>query len=172
MVRRLGEDRHPADNGGSVSYLKTMGAGYSLQFGGTRVSVESRTTPSSGISEVRIDGVLVGRIDGYSASTLHRQTVFVSPVLPVGTHTISVTATSEKNSELDGSQRDRRCADRGVRRLNTPCAGDQANRSAILSHHSAAAARWAGRRAAAAAPRVGIGRTRSQERDAVGARPP
>ncbi|HEX5857569.1 MAG TPA: GDSL-type esterase/lipase family protein [Microbacterium sp.] len=93
---------HPGDNGGSVSYLKTMGARYSLQFGGTRVSIESRTTPSSGISEVRVDGVLMGRIDGYSASTLYRQVVFVSPVLPVGTHTITVTATSEKNSRSTG----------------------------------------------------------------------
>ena len=90
------------DRGGSVSYLWSNTSSYSLQFTGTRVSIEARRTPSSGISEVRIDGVLVGRIDGYSASREYRQLVFVSRGLPAGSHTITVSATSEKNPESTG----------------------------------------------------------------------
>jgi hypothetical protein len=93
---------HPSDNGGTVSYLKSVGSGYSLQFTGTRVSVQARSTPSSGISEVRIDGLTVGKIDGYSPSTLYRQTVFVSPLLAAGTHTISVTSTNDKHPDSTG----------------------------------------------------------------------
>ena len=49
---------HPSDSGGSVSYLKDMSASYSLRFVGNRISIASRTTPSAGISEIRIDGTL------------------------------------------------------------------------------------------------------------------
>ncbi|MGC5171680.1 GDSL-type esterase/lipase family protein [Microbacterium sp. DT81.1] len=93
---------HPSDNGGSVRYPRIADSGYSLRFNGTRISIEARRTPSSGISEVRIDGVLVGRIDGYSASREYRQLVFVSRGLPAGPHTVTVSATSEKNPDSTG----------------------------------------------------------------------
>lgn len=91
-----------ADRGGSVSYLYSSKSIYSLQFSGTRVSIEARKTPSSGISEVRIDGELVGRIDGYSPTREYRQLVFVSKTLPAGAHTIKVTSTADKNPDSTG----------------------------------------------------------------------
>lgn len=90
------------DHGGSVSYLWSKTSAYSLEFVGTRVSIVARTTPSSGISEVRIDGVLVGRIDGYSETREYQQLVFVSKALTAGTHSVSVTATGERNPESTG----------------------------------------------------------------------
>ncbi|HWI30711.1 MAG TPA: hypothetical protein VNT50_04425, partial [Microbacterium sp.] len=90
------------DFGGSVRYPKTLGAGYYLRFTGTKVLIEARTTPSSGISEVRIDGKLVGKIDGYSPMTRYRQIVFESGALPSGAHTLIVSATPEKFPESSG----------------------------------------------------------------------
>ncbi|WP_344065166.1 SGNH/GDSL hydrolase family protein [Microbacterium pumilum] len=87
---------NPADLGGSVSFIKSMSSSYSLQFTGIGISIESRTTPSAGISEVRIDGQLVGRVDGYSETRAYRQLVFVSARLADGVHTITVTPTMER----------------------------------------------------------------------------
>lgn len=97
-----GSAKNTADRGGSVSYLWSNTATYSLDFVGTRVSIEARKTSSSGISEVRIDGVVVGRIDGYSADREYRQVVFTSKTLPAGSHTISVTTIADKNPESTG----------------------------------------------------------------------
>lgn len=97
-----GETRSAADNGGSVSYLTSMPAGYTLTFTGTKISIEARKTPTSGISEVRIDGVLRARVDAYSATTLHRQVVFASGTLSAGTHTLKVTTTQDKSAQSSG----------------------------------------------------------------------
>jgi lysophospholipase L1-like esterase len=94
--------RSALDSGGSVAFIKAMRSGFSLAFTGTRVSVVARTTPSAGISEVRIDGVLVARVDSYSESPRHQQVIFRSDGLAPGEHRITVTATSDLNPASTG----------------------------------------------------------------------
>lgn len=94
--------RSPSDSGGSVAYIKAMKSGFSLTFTGTGVSVVARTTPSAGISEVRIDGALVGRVDSYSSATRHQQVIYTSDRLSNGTHRITVTATTDLNAASTG----------------------------------------------------------------------
>ena len=91
-----------ADHDGSVAYLREMRSGFSLRFTGTKVSVLARTTSSAGISEVRIDGELVARVDSYSPSTRHQQVIFESTRLASGTHTITVTATTDMAAASSG----------------------------------------------------------------------
>jgi hypothetical protein len=92
------------DHGGSVGYNAATGAAYRHTFTGTRITVYSRLTSSSGIAEVRIDGVLIARYNGYSATAVAQQSVFDSGPLAPALHTITVTraATSTgRNVVLD-----------------------------------------------------------------------
>ncbi|QIG38529.1 hypothetical protein G5T42_02745 [Microbacterium sp. 4R-513] len=94
--------RSTRDSGGSVSFSASKGSSFSLTFTGTRVSVVARRTPSSGISDVSIDGVPVGRIDGYAADTEYQSTVFASETLPLGEHTITVTVSGSRAAASTG----------------------------------------------------------------------
>ncbi|WP_345801582.1 polysaccharide lyase family 8 super-sandwich domain-containing protein [Microbacterium sp. AZCO] len=88
----------PQDYAGGISYSSESLASFSLTFTGTRVRIETRLTSTSGINEVTIDGVVVGRYDGYAATPTYRQTVFTSSVLPDGQHTVTVTRTGTKSA--------------------------------------------------------------------------
>lgn len=90
------------DSGGSVAYTSTKGASFSLTFTGTRVSVLSRLTASAGISDVAIDGVPVGWINGYDPEGEHQATVFRSAELPLREHTITVTVSGSRDAASAG----------------------------------------------------------------------
>ncbi|MCU1444485.1 right-handed parallel beta-helix repeat-containing protein [Cryobacterium sp.] len=90
------------DTGGSVQYSLAAGSA-SLSFTGTQVTLLSRLSPSSGRSEVRIDGRLVATVDAYSATSTHSSALYTSPTGPRGQHTISVTRTGTKNAASTGT---------------------------------------------------------------------
>lgn len=91
-----------ADSGGGVSFSSTGGASATLRFTGTGVSWVSRRSSTSGIDEVRLDGVLVASVDRYSATTRSAQTVWTSGTLPAGTHTVTITRGSTRNPAATG----------------------------------------------------------------------
>lgn len=92
-----------ADSGGSIAYSSTAGASATLSFRGTGVSWVSRLTSSSGINEVRLDGVKVATVDRYSATTRAKQTVWRSGPLPAGDHTLTVSRGTTRNPAATGS---------------------------------------------------------------------
>ncbi|AZZ56453.1 hypothetical protein [Rathayibacter iranicus] len=92
-----------ADNGGSISYSSSTGASATLRFTGTQVSWVSRLTPSSGINEVLLDGVVVASVDRYSATNRFARTVWTSAALPAGEHTVTIRRGSTRNPAATGS---------------------------------------------------------------------
>lgn len=90
-----------SDSGKSSSYLNLPGSA-ALTFTGTAVRWTSRTTPSSGIAYVNIDGVRVATVDRYSAQTLYQQTVFQTRSLSAGVHTITVERSGLSNPASTG----------------------------------------------------------------------
>ncbi|WP_181127424.1 hypothetical protein [Rathayibacter sp. AY1F9] len=92
-----------ADSGGSISYSSTSTASATLRFRGTKVSWVSRITPTSGINEVLIDGVLVASVDRYSATNRSARTVFTSSTLGAGEHTITIRRGSKRNAASTGN---------------------------------------------------------------------
>jgi hypothetical protein len=90
------------DSGGSVQYLQTAGSA-SFTFTGTQVTLLSRLSPSSGRSEVRLDGRLVATVDGYSATSKYATPLYTSPTGPRGTHTLTITRTGSKNAAAIGT---------------------------------------------------------------------
>ncbi|WP_243075712.1 polysaccharide lyase family 8 super-sandwich domain-containing protein [Microbacterium sp. SS28] len=92
----------PEDHGGSIRYTSAGGASLSLTFTGSRISVETRLTTTAGINEVVIDGVVMGRFDGYAATPTYRQTVYRSPLLGPGEHTITVRRTGLNSAGSSG----------------------------------------------------------------------
>jgi len=91
-----------ADSGGRSTYANGT-ASFSFTFVGTGVSWIARTSPSSGISTVAIDGQLAGTVDRYSATTKFQQTVFSSSTLGAGTHTMTVQFDGSKNAAATGA---------------------------------------------------------------------
>ncbi|PPF28572.1 hypothetical protein C5D07_04000 [Rathayibacter tritici] len=92
-----------ADSGGSIAYSSTSNASATLLFSGTRVSWLSRLTPSSGINEVLLDGVQVATVDRYSATIRSARTVWTSPVLAAGEHTVTIRRGSTRNPASTGT---------------------------------------------------------------------
>jgi len=94
--------RHTDDRGGSVRFQFTAGSA-SMTFTGTSVAYLSRTTKSSGISTVSIDGQAVATVNGYSAITEHQKTAFSTTSLSNSTHTITITRTGKKDVRSAGT---------------------------------------------------------------------
>ncbi|ROS60974.1 parallel beta helix pectate lyase-like protein [Frigoribacterium sp. PhB160] len=90
------------DSGGS-SYYASGQASFSLRFTGTSVSWLARTSPSSGISSVSLDGAVVGTVDRYSPSDKFNQIVWSRDGLGAGSHVITVTSTGRKNAAASGT---------------------------------------------------------------------
>ncbi|MCI9857076.1 hypothetical protein [Microbacterium proteolyticum] len=65
-----------ADHNGSVQYANAARAFYSYRFEGTGIRIHGRKTPLSGISEIRIDGVLSARIDAYASSNVFNTVLY------------------------------------------------------------------------------------------------
>jgi hypothetical protein len=88
----------PNYSGYRTRYVNETGASAMFTFVGTQVSWIAVKCSNRGIARVYIDGVLQGTVDLYNAATLYRQTVYTSPVLADGTHTIKVEVTGTKNA--------------------------------------------------------------------------
>ncbi|WP_285135934.1 LamG-like jellyroll fold domain-containing protein [Microbacterium sp. lyk4-40-TSB-66] len=87
-----------ADHNGSVQYANAAAASYSYSFEGTGIRILGRKTPLSGISEIRIDGVLSARIDAYAPSNVFNTVLYERADLAPGAHTLTVTATGQKSA--------------------------------------------------------------------------
>lgn len=92
-----------ADHNGSVQYANAAAASYSYDFEGTGIRIHGRKTPLSGISEVRIDGVLSARIDAYAPSNVFNTVLYERADLAPGAHTLTVTATGQKSAAAQNS---------------------------------------------------------------------
>jgi sugar lactone lactonase YvrE len=93
----------PGDNGGASAASGAPGAAAELMFRGTSIRWQTHRWPDGGIAAVYIDGVKVGTIDLYNATTLLRQTVYGKHDLAAGTHTIRVVRTGNKNPAAGGA---------------------------------------------------------------------
>lgn len=77
---------------------------YRLRFRGTDLVIYGTRSPASGRATVYIDGVSRGTIDLYSASTAYKVTLFDSPALTDGLHTLEIRATGTKATASKGTQ--------------------------------------------------------------------
>ena len=64
---------------------------YTFKFTGTQFSIYSDEGDYFGISEVQIDGKVVGTIDQFSPAYVAQTCIFTSNVLTNGAHTVLVT---------------------------------------------------------------------------------
>jgi hypothetical protein len=89
-------------SGGRYVVTGTAGATSSFTFRGTSVSWVTRTSPSSGKAKVFVDGVLVARVDNYSARSAWnvRRTV---TGLSDRAHTVKVVVTGAKSRAARGT---------------------------------------------------------------------
>ncbi len=91
-----------SDSAGSSGYLNSAGSA-SLTFTGTGITWLSRTSATSGIADVILDGVKVATVDRYSASNGFQIPVFTSGALAPGSHTITIERTGARNAASTGS---------------------------------------------------------------------
>ncbi len=91
-----------SDSGGSSSYLNSAGSA-SFTFSGTAVRWVARTTPSSGIAAVHIDGVKVADVDRYSAAAAYQKVVFQPTGLTDAVHILQIEWTGKANPAASGT---------------------------------------------------------------------
>jgi hypothetical protein len=92
-----------AASGGSVRNSATPGAGTSFAFWGPSVTWVSTTGPGHGLARVRIDGALVGTIDGYSF-TRATQVEHTFAGLSAGRHVIRVVVVGTHDPRSTGNR--------------------------------------------------------------------
>lgn len=88
---------------GTNSYSNTAGSTATLTFVGTGVTLRGVTAPSHGIIGISVDGGAEVLVDEYSATRVGDVSVWTSPRLASGSHTIKVRATGNKNSQATDS---------------------------------------------------------------------
>lgn len=91
-----------SDSGGSSSYLNSAGSA-SFTFVGTAVRWISRTTPSSGIATVHIDGLKVADVDRYSSATAYQKIVLERTGLTNTEHTMRIEWSGRANPGSSGT---------------------------------------------------------------------
>jgi uncharacterized protein YkwD len=89
-------------SGGSYRYSGTNGATAKFTFTGTGVRWVGASASSGGIANVKVDGVLVGTVDQYSASTVYIKTMFERTGLTRTTHVLEVSVSGKRNAGSSG----------------------------------------------------------------------
>ena len=90
-----------SDSGGSISTL--AGTGYAqIAFKETAITWVARKANYLGIANVYLDGAKVATVDLYSAANQFKQSVYTSPTLSYGTHTLRVERSGDKNAASSG----------------------------------------------------------------------
>ena len=89
--------------GGTAHWSTTSGSAATYTFTGTQVAIHGVRDVDQGIAAVSVDSGPVTYVDDYSPSRLAQATLWSSPGLTPGTHTVTVTVTGTKNS---GSTKD------------------------------------------------------------------
>ncbi|NBD22946.1 S8 family serine peptidase [Paenibacillus glycinis] len=90
--------------GGSAKYSDAAGNSATLSFLGTKVSLLAQTGANRGMVDVYVDGVKVNAdpVDMYSPQFKYKVPVFVSDVLPYGSHDVKIVNAGEKNALSTG----------------------------------------------------------------------
>ena len=87
----------------SVSVLFLI-LGYLVYHGGTSISWNGLASPESGIARVLLDGAFAAEVDTYSPTYKMQGTVYTSPPLADGNHTLTIEAEGLKNSASSSAQ--------------------------------------------------------------------
>ena len=85
-------------SGGNARYANLSGASVTIQFSGVSLNLLAKKAASYGKARVTLDGGTSVLVDLYSASTLYKQRVWSSGILPAGSHTVKFEWTGEKRS--------------------------------------------------------------------------
>ena len=80
------------------------GATVTLPFRGTAISWVGYTGPDGGIATVQIDGGAPTQVDTYSATAKYQPVVFTAGGLSDANHTLTITATGQKNAASTNSR--------------------------------------------------------------------
>ena len=83
---------------GDDHYSSTPGSSYTVSFIGTQVLLYAAVAPYHGIGSISLDGGASRDVDFYSATRTDQKLMYTSPVLPSGTHSLTVTVTGRKNA--------------------------------------------------------------------------
>ena len=78
------------------------GSSFTVKFTGSKIYLVGTTDPNHGKANVSIDGGTATSIDTYATSRALGQTIYTSPDLPHGEHTLTLTATT-KAIGIDGA---------------------------------------------------------------------
>jgi hypothetical protein len=87
---------------GTNSYSNTTGDTATLTFTGTSVSFHGVTAPDHGIIGISVDGGTESLVDEYSATRTGDVSLWTSPALTNGSHSIRIRVTGTKNSQSSG----------------------------------------------------------------------
>ena len=86
----------PTVSGGTAAESNQTNATATLTFKGTGVTwISYLCTCTAGLSDVYVDGVFMGQVDTYSATTTPQAPVFTASGLPEGTHTLKILITGQ-----------------------------------------------------------------------------
>jgi hypothetical protein len=83
-------------SGGSARWAVAQLGTSTLTFSGRRARWIGHRDASSGIALVYLDGRHVANIDGYSVSPQPQSLLYTTPLLPAGTHTLSIIVTGKR----------------------------------------------------------------------------
>jgi Big-like domain-containing protein len=100
----LDTDSRMAWSGASAVVSATAGARATLPFNGTSISWNGLASPETGIAHVFLDGAFAGEVDTYSPTYKMQGTVFTSPPLADGNHTLTIEVEGLKNSASSSAQ--------------------------------------------------------------------
>ncbi|MGH3266775.1 MAG: hypothetical protein ACRDNS_32890, partial [Trebonia sp.] len=96
-----GAPANPYD--GTNSWANAAGDKVTFTFVGTQIKFYGITDPGHGIGAISIDGGTPTNIDFYSAQRTGNVLLWTSPVLPSGTHTLTLSWTGRKNAASTGT---------------------------------------------------------------------
>jgi len=87
---------------GTANWSHTAGASATFTFSGNQVALHAVKDVDQGIMSVSIDGGTPVNVDNYSPTRNASGIVWTSPMLPTGTHTLTIVNTGQKNSASSG----------------------------------------------------------------------
>ncbi|MFZ0090223.1 MAG: NPCBM/NEW2 domain-containing protein [Solirubrobacteraceae bacterium] len=96
-----GAPANPYD--GTNSWANSAGDKVTFTFVGTQITFYGITDPGHGIGDISMDGATPTAIDFYSAHRTGNVSLWTSPTLPEGQHTLTLTWTGQKNPASTGT---------------------------------------------------------------------
>jgi hypothetical protein len=90
-------------SGGNFTQADASGASVTIRFSGVRLAWLGRIGASNGQAKVSVDGGPDATVDLYGATAKAKQTLWETGVLDLGTHTVKITWSGEKNADATGT---------------------------------------------------------------------